>query len=111
MRIFPKFLVVALALATAAVAFAVVDFVDVDLALIAVGFTGVSTRPLYETLGVGLSARSLIDADERFRTSAPGVFACGDGRRGASLVVWAIWEGREAARAPLGVRGRPRHGK
>ena len=42
------------------------------------------------------AATSKVDAD--YETSVPGVFACGDMRRGQSLVVWAIWEGREAAR-------------
>ena len=51
------------------------------------------TTPTLESTGYGT-----VRADDRFRTSVPSVFTCGDARRGASLVVWAIWEGREAAR-------------
>jgi glutamate synthase (NADPH/NADH) small chain len=69
----------------------------VDLALIAVGFDGPEPGPLFRDLG--FEARARIPSNDRFATPAPGVFACGDARRGASLVVWAIWEGREAARA------------
>ncbi len=72
--------------------------VEVDLVLVAIGFSGVSTPDLYSSLQVQLSPRGLVEADSQFRTSSPGVFSCGDNRRGASLVVWAIWEGREAAR-------------
>ena len=43
-------------------------------------------------------SRGNVVADSDYATSVPGVFACGDARRGQSLVVWAIWEGREAAR-------------
>ena len=45
-----------------------------------------------------LDERGNVKADEQYQTSVPGVFAAGDARRGQSLVVWAIWEGREAAR-------------
>ncbi len=55
---------------------------------------------LIEQLGLALDSRGNIAADvKRFGTSEPGVFAAGDCRRGQSLVVWAQWEGREAARA------------
>ena len=40
-----------------------------------------------------------IEADENFMTSCDGVFVAGDAKRGASLVVWAIWEGREAGKS------------
>jgi len=49
-------------------------------------------------LGCELSERGNLKAGSDYQTTAPGVFACGDARRGQSLVVWAIWEGREAAR-------------
>jgi NADPH-dependent glutamate synthase beta subunit-like oxidoreductase len=53
-----------------------------------------------KSLGIALDARGNLRADlGSFVTSEPGVFAAGDCRRGQSLVVWAIWEGREAARA------------
>jgi glutamate synthase (NADPH/NADH) small chain len=55
---------------------------------------------LIEQLGVALDPRGNVLADTRsFETSESGVFAAGDVRRGQSLVVWAQWEGREAARA------------
>ncbi len=76
------------------------DFtIEADLCLLALGFVG-PERELPERLGVTLGARGNVEADEaRFATSRERVFACGDARRGQSLVVWAIWEGREAARA------------
>ena len=72
--------------------------IQTDMVLLALGFTGPERAPL-EAMGV-LDARGLVAADAMtFRTSANDVFACGDARRGQSLVVWAIWEGRQAARA------------
>ncbi len=72
--------------------------IEADLVLLALGFTGPEQAPL-ESMGI-LSARGLVAADtSSFRTSAKDVFACGDARRGQSLVVWAIWEGRQAAQA------------
>ncbi|WP_379921775.1 glutamate synthase subunit beta [Erythrobacter sp. R86502] len=71
-----------------------------DLILLAMGFVGPKKSGLLEQAGVTLNARGSVDADtERYATSEPGVFACGDMRRGQSLVVWAIREGRQAARA------------
>ncbi len=64
------------------------------------GFVHPVHEGLIEELGVGLDARGNVEADtERYQTSIPGVFAAGDMRRGQSLVVWAIREGRQAARA------------
>ena len=71
-----------------------------DLVLLAMGFVGPVRSGLVADLGVDLDPRGNVKADTRsFATSEPGVFAAGDARRGQSLVVWAQWEGREAARA------------
>jgi glutamate synthase (NADPH/NADH) small chain len=71
-----------------------------DLVLLAMGFVHPVHLGLVETLGVALDPRGNVRADtQAFATSEPGVFAAGDCRRGQSLVVWAQWEGREAARA------------
>ncbi len=72
---------------------------DVDLVLVATGYLGPEPSALYTALGVGLDARGRLDADENGRTGEPSVFAMGDARRGASLIVWAIAEGRRAARS------------
>jgi glutamate synthase (NADPH/NADH) small chain len=71
---------------------------DVDLVLLAMGFLGPVKAGLLERLGVDLDARGNVATDERQMSSVPGVFAAGDMRRGQSLVVWAIAEGRKAAR-------------
>jgi glutamate synthase (NADPH/NADH) small chain len=74
--------------------------IDADLVLLALGFLGPIREGLIDDLGLKLDPRGNIDAQlEDYRTSEPGVFAAGDCRRGQSLVVWAQWEGREAARA------------
>ncbi|HVL96978.1 MAG TPA: glutamate synthase subunit beta [Solirubrobacteraceae bacterium] len=70
-----------------------------DLVLIAIGFTHPEHEGLVEGLGVDLDARGNLRAGASFATSADGVFACGDARRGQSLVVTAIAEGRRCARA------------
>ncbi len=71
-----------------------------QLVLLAMGFVHPVHEGLLQDLGVRLDARGNVLADAReFATSEPGVFAAGDSRRGQSLVVWALWEGREAARA------------
>jgi glutamate synthase (NADPH/NADH) small chain len=85
-----------------------VDFVPVqgsefeirtDLVLLAMGFVGPERGPLLEDLGVTLSSRGNVARDERWMTNVPGVFTAGDMQRGQSLIVWAIAEGRSAARA------------
>jgi len=71
---------------------------DTDLVLLAMGFLGPVRNGMLEQLGVKLDPRGNVAADENYMTSVPGVFAAGDMRRGQSLVVWAISEGRKAAR-------------
>ena len=61
--------------------------------------SGRSARRLLERLGVKLTDRGNVARDERWMTSVPGVFTAGDMQRGQSLIVWAIAEGRSAARA------------
>jgi glutamate synthase (NADPH/NADH) small chain len=74
--------------------------VPADLVLLAMGFVHPAHEGLLEDLGVKLDPLGNVKGDTRsFTTSEPGVFAAGDCRRGQSLVVWAVWEGREAARA------------
>jgi glutamate synthase (NADPH/NADH) small chain len=70
-----------------------------QLVLLAMGFLGPERNGMIEQLGVELDGRGNVKCDEQYATTVPGVFAAGDMRRGQSLVVWAIHEGREAARA------------
>jgi glutamate synthase (NADPH/NADH) small chain len=70
---------------------------EADLVLIAMGFLGPVRNGMIEQLGVKLDARGNVATDENYMSSVPGVFAAGDMRRGQSLVVWAIAEGRKAA--------------
>ncbi|MEQ1499014.1 MAG: glutamate synthase subunit beta [Novosphingobium sp.] len=71
-----------------------------DLILLAMGFTGPKKQGLVDQAKVDLDARGNVFADTfSYRTSDPQIYACGDMRRGQSLVVWAIREGRQAARA------------
>jgi glutamate synthase (NADPH) small chain len=72
--------------------------IEADLVLLALGFLGPEKEGLLSGLGVKLNERGNVAVDRDYMSSEPGVFACGDARRGQSLVVWAIWEGREAAR-------------
>jgi glutamate synthase (NADPH) small chain len=75
------------------------DFeLDCDLVLLALGFLGPEPDGIIKQLGLKLDPRSNVLCDN-YQSSVPGVFAAGDTRRGQSLVVWAIWEGRECARA------------
>ncbi len=71
----------------------------VDLLVLAMGFVGPDTEAMKAQLGVALDARGNVQTDLSLATSVPGVFCAGDAHRGASLIVWAIAEGREAARA------------
>jgi glutamate synthase (NADPH/NADH) small chain len=74
--------------------------IKADLVLLAMGFLGPIGAGLLAELGVEKDARSNVRADtEKYQTSVPKVFAAGDMRRGQSLVVWAIREGRQCARA------------
>jgi glutamate synthase (NADPH/NADH) small chain len=70
---------------------------DADLILIAMGFLGPVRPGMIEQLGVQLDNRGNVATDPNYMSSVPGVFAAGDMRRGQSLVVWAISEGRKAA--------------
>jgi len=74
--------------------------IPAQLVLLAMGFLHPVQEGLLEGLGVEFDPRGNVLADlSSFATSEPGIFAAGDCRRGQSLVVWAIWEGREAARS------------
>jgi glutamate synthase (NADPH) small chain len=70
---------------------------EADLILIAMGFLGPVRNGMIDQLGVQLDNRGNIATDQNYMSSVPGVFAAGDMRRGQSLVVWAISEGRKAA--------------
>ncbi len=71
-----------------------------DLILLAMGFVGPRKQGLLDQAGVNLDGRGNVAANTNdYRTSDEKIFACGDMRRGQSLVVWAIREGRQAARA------------
>jgi glutamate synthase (NADPH/NADH) small chain len=75
------------------------DFaMDVDLVLLAMGFLGPERKGLLENFGVKLTERGNVWRDGNWMTNVPGVFAAGDMQRGQSLIVWAIAEGRSAAR-------------
>ena len=70
---------------------------DVDLVLLAMGFLGPVRSGMIEQLGVALDSRGNVATDADYRTSIENIFSAGDMRRGQSLVVWAISEGRKAA--------------
>ncbi|MFT4395183.1 glutamate synthase subunit beta [Gordonia lacunae] len=70
-----------------------------ELALFAIGFAGVRGGRLLDDLEIEPNRRGVISCGSDWQTDAPGVFVCGDAHRGASLVVWAIAEGRSTARA------------
>ncbi len=70
---------------------------EADLVLLAMGFTGPVKHGLLDSLGVQYDARGNAAVDENCMTNVPGVFAGGDVKRGASLIVWAIAEGRKMA--------------
>jgi glutamate synthase (NADPH/NADH) small chain len=70
---------------------------ECDLVLLAMGFTG-PERGAVDQLGVALTDRGNVARNEQWMTNVAGVFAAGDMQRGQSLIVWAIAEGRSAAR-------------
>ena len=72
---------------------------EVDLVLLAMGFLGPVRSGMIEQLGLALDNRGNVAANAEYMTSVEGIFAAGDMRRGQSLVVWAIAEGRKAAAA------------
>ncbi len=72
--------------------------VPADLVLLAMGFAGPEPEGLLAEFGVRLTERGTVWRDESWMTSVPGVFAAGDAQRGQSLIVWAIADGRSAAR-------------
>lgn len=72
--------------------------VDADIVILAMGFLGPVKDGLLAESGVQLDVRGNVKHDENKMTSVPGIFTAGDMARGQSLVVWAIQEGRAAAR-------------
>jgi glutamate synthase (NADPH/NADH) small chain len=73
--------------------------IKADLVLLAMGFTGPVGGPLLDDLGVAMTPRGNVGRDAKWMTNVLGVFTAGDMQRGQSLIVWAIAEGRSAARA------------
>jgi glutamate synthase (NADPH/NADH) small chain len=71
---------------------------DADLVLLAMGFLGPERKGMLEQLGVAINERGNVTTNAEKMTSVPGIFAAGDMSRGQSLVVWALKEGRDAAR-------------
>ena len=86
--------------------------IDVDLVLLAMGFLHPEQTGMIADLKVDLDGRGNVKTNDNKMTNIPGVFAAGDMSRGQSLVVWAIAEGREAARGVdeflMGVTSLPR---
>jgi glutamate synthase (NADPH/NADH) small chain len=72
--------------------------IPADLVLLAMGFLGPETNGALKELGVRMTERGNVWRDRNWMTSVPGVFTAGDMQRGQSLIVWAIAEGRSAAR-------------
>ena len=72
---------------------------EVDLVLLAIGFTGTEEDDVYVQSGAAIGERGTVEIDAGYATATPGVFACGDAVRGADLVVTAIADGRQCAAA------------
>jgi glutamate synthase (NADPH/NADH) small chain len=72
--------------------------IELDTLILALGFVGPDTTELVEQLGVALDNRGNIIVDKQFSTNVKGVYCAGDAHRGASLIVWAIAEGRDTAK-------------
>jgi glutamate synthase (NADPH) small chain len=79
---------------------------EADLVLLAMGFVGPERGSLLSQLGVKMTERGTVWKDDNWMTSEPGVFTAGDMQRGQSLIVWAIADGRQAARAVDGYLNR-----
>jgi glutamate synthase (NADPH/NADH) small chain len=71
--------------------------IPADLVLLALGYQGAEHRALSDQLGVGVDEHRNLHRDKDYATAVPGVFVAGDAGRGASLIVWAIAEGRAVA--------------
>ncbi|MCM8780105.1 MAG: glutamate synthase subunit beta, partial [Candidatus Omnitrophica bacterium] len=71
--------------------------IEADLVILAMGFSGPVKNGLIEELNLELDLKGNVKTNDKFMTSAKGVFSCGDMHRGQSLIVWAILEGRRAA--------------
>lgn len=71
--------------------------IPADLVLLSLGYTGPDYSLMHEQCGIGVDQRGNLQRDDDYRTSLPGVFVAGDAGRGASLIVWAIAEGRAVA--------------
>ncbi|PTW91749.1 glutamate synthase (NADH) small subunit [Microbacteriaceae bacterium MWH-Ta3] len=71
--------------------------IPADLVFLALGFTGVDTQTVVPQVGLDITKRGVVERSSKFDTNLPGVFVAGDAGRGASLIVWAIAEGRAAA--------------
>jgi len=72
--------------------------IEADLILLAIGFLHPEHSGMLAQLGVDLDSRGNVKTSPDYRTSIPNVFSAGDMRRGQSLIVWAIAEGRQTAR-------------
>ena len=72
---------------------------EVDLVLLAIGFTGTQEDDVYAQSGAAIGERGTVEVHGTYATATPGVFACGDAVRGADLVVTAIADGRKCAAA------------
>ena len=75
------------------------ELIPAELVLLAIGFEGVEEMRLLDDLGLVRTRQGTLSCGPDWQTDAPGVFVCGDAHRGASLVVWAIAEGRSVAHA------------
>lgn len=75
------------------------QIVPADLVLLAIGFAGTEEQPLLEQFNLDRNSWGALDCSDDWQTSADGVFVAGDAHRGASLIVWAIAEGRAVAAA------------
>jgi glutamate synthase (NADPH/NADH) small chain len=81
--------------------------IPADIVLLALGYTGIESEAIVSQLQIDLSSRGTVARNRSYDTNIPGVFVAGDAGRGASLIVWAIAEGRAAAaRADEYLRGR-----